>query len=110
MTHADRARLLPYTIVVAAIAVSSMGTRPQAAPQAADSLPNAYQVVTDHFKLPAGRTIGSTAAIDIDRDGRSVWVFERCGGQGQACVDSTLAPVLRFDASGALVKSFGAGM
>src|SRR5436190_1459295 len=40
---------------------------------------NPYQVVPNHFKLPAGRTMGSTAAIDIDRDGRSVRVFERCG-------------------------------
>src|SRR2546421_9550238 len=73
---------------------------------------NPYQVVPNHFKLPEGRTMGSTAAIDIDRDGRSVWVFERCGGpsQGLACAESTLPPVLKFDASGKLVKSFGAGM
>ena len=31
--------------------------------------------------------MGSTAAIDIDRDGRSVWVFERCGGASQAQAD-----------------------
>ena len=74
--------------------------------------PNPYQVLTNHFKLPEGRTIGSTAAIDIDPDGRSVWVFERCGGtsQGLACAESTLPPILEFDSSGALVKSFGAGM
>jgi sugar lactone lactonase YvrE len=79
---------------------------------AADSLPNPYRVVTNYFKLPEGRTMGSTAAIDIDRDGRSIWVFERCGGtsQGLACAESTLAPLLGFDASGKLVKSFGAGM
>jgi sugar lactone lactonase YvrE len=66
----------------------------------------------NHFKLPEGRTLGSTAGVDIDRDGRSVWVFERCGGtsQGLACAESKLAPILEFDASGKLVKSFGAGM
>jgi sugar lactone lactonase YvrE len=69
-------------------------------------------VITDHFKLPDDRTIGSTAAIDIDRDGRSVWVFERCGGtsQGLACAESPVAPILEFDSSGKLVKSFGAAM
>lgn len=74
--------------------------------------PNPYQVLTNHFKLPEGRTIGSTAAIDIDRDGRSVWVFERCGGtsQGLACAESMLPPILEFDSSGKVVKSFGAGM
>ncbi|MGH9147000.1 MAG: peptidyl-alpha-hydroxyglycine alpha-amidating lyase family protein [Vicinamibacterales bacterium] len=82
------------------------------AASAMSAQPNPYQVLTNHFKLPEGRTIGSTAAIDIDRDGRSVWVFERCGGasQGLACVESSLAPILEFDSSGRLVKSFGAGM
>src|SRR5262245_36830844 len=71
-----------------------------------------YEVVLNFFKLPQGRTLGSTAAIDVDRDGRHIWVFERCGGtsQGLACVESTVAPILEFDASGAVVKSFGAGM
>ena len=44
--------------------------------QAADPQPNPYHVLPNHFKLPEGRSLGSTAAIDIGRDGRSVWVFE----------------------------------
>jgi streptogramin lyase len=73
---------------------------------------NPYTVVTGHFKLPEGRKMGSTGAIDIDRDGHSVWVFERCGGASGAlaCASSTLAPVMKFDRSGTLVASFGAGM
>ncbi len=71
-----------------------------------------YRVVTDHFKLPDGRAMGSTGAIDVDRDGHSIWVFERCGGASQAlaCAESNLAPVLKFNKSGTLVASFGAGM
>jgi len=101
---------------VAALALSNPVTNVvgvvHATGQATDSPPNPYQVVTDHFKLPNGRAMGSTAAIDIDRDGRSVWVFERCGGASQAlaCAASNLAPVLKFDSSGTLVTSFGAGM
>jgi sugar lactone lactonase YvrE len=111
MTHDGRIRL-PLTIIVAAIALSSAGTHVQTTAQVTDSQPNPYQIVANHFKLPDGRTMGSTAAIDIDRDGRSVWVFERCGGtsQGLACAESNLAPILKFDSSGKLVKSFGAGM
>ena len=67
-----------------------------------------YRTIDNHFKLPEGRKIGSTVGITIDRDGTSVWAFERCGAQN--CVGSGLAPVLKFDASGKLVKSFGAGM
>jgi sugar lactone lactonase YvrE len=107
-------RLVRLTLVasVAAIALSGSRANVRAIGQPTDSTPNPYQVVANHFKLPEGRTIGSTAAIDIDRDGRSVWVFERCGGtsQGLACASSNLAPVLKFDSSGKLVTSFGAGM
>jgi adenylate cyclase len=58
--------------------------------------------------LPEGRTWGSTSAVDIDRDGKSIWVAERCGGN--SCEGKTDPPILKFDASGKLVKSFGAGL
>jgi sugar lactone lactonase YvrE len=58
--------------------------------------------------MPAGRTWGSTSAVDIDRDGRSIWVGERCGAN--SCAGSDLPVVLKFDRSGKLVKSFGASM
>jgi len=78
-----------------------------------NDLPNPYNTVADYFKLPAGRTWGSTSAVDIDKDGRSIWVAERCGVN--KCADATgkmspLDPVLKFDASGKLAKSFGAGL
>jgi hypothetical protein len=66
-----------------------------------------YQLVEGFFKLPAGRKIGSTAGITVDRDGKSIWTFDRCGDQ--YCVGSDLAPIQKFDASGKLVTSFGAG-
>jgi len=84
------------------------------AQQPTNDFPNPYQTVADYFKLPAGRTWGSTSAVEIDKDGRSIWVGERCGVN--SCADpatgvmSPLDPVLKFDASGKLVKSFGAGM
>lgn len=70
--------------------------------------PNPYQTIEGWAKLPAGRTWGSTSAVAIDRDGRSVWVAERCGQN--SCVGSDLDPVLLFDATGTLVRSFGRGM
>jgi DNA-binding beta-propeller fold protein YncE len=70
--------------------------------------PEPYRLEQDHFKLPEGRSIGSTVTLALDPDGTSIWVFERCGGHN--CVGSDLAPILKFDASGNLVKSFGAGL
>src|SRR5260221_9773071 len=113
MTHESRVRLtLAAGALLMAIAQHfSQGAGVQATAQT-ESVPNPYQAVANHFKLPEGRKMGSTAAIDIDHDGRSVWVFERCGGTSQefACVESKLDPVLKFDSAGRVVKSFGAGL
>src|SRR5437016_13111489 len=92
---------LVRSVVAAAAAVIALS-------QAAYCQHDAYQTIENWFKLPEGRKIGSTAGITVDRDGTSIWVFERCGGQD--CMGSNVAPILKFDASGKLVKSFGAGM
>jgi len=82
--------------------------------QPTNSLPNAYQTIKDWAKMPGTRAWGSTSAVEIDKDGKSVWVAERCGQN--SCLDratgqmSPLAPILKFDPSGKLVKSFGEGM
>jgi sugar lactone lactonase YvrE len=73
-----------------------------------NSLPDPYRSVENWAKMPQGRTWGSTAGVWIDPDGASVWVAERCGAN--SCLGSNLDPVLKFDASGKLVKAFGAGM
>ena len=73
-----------------------------------NSKPNPYRTIENWAKLPDGRSWGSTSAVDIDRDGRSVWVAERCGAN--SCAGKTDDPVLHFDASGKLIKSFGSGM
>lgn len=58
-------------------------------------------------KLPDGRSWGQMSAIDVDPHG-NVWVFERCGAN--SCVGSNVAPIVKLDASGKYVTSFGAGM
>jgi quercetin dioxygenase-like cupin family protein len=73
-----------------------------------NDMPNPFKTAEGWAKMPAGRTWGSTSAVDIDRDGRSVWVAERCGAN--TCEGSKLPSVLKFDPDGNLVKSFGAGL
>jgi len=70
-------------------------------------LPNPYRTIENWFKLPDGRMWGSTSAVEIDRDG-NLWVAERCGAN--SCAGSNLPSILKFDASGKLLKSFGEGM
>jgi DNA-binding beta-propeller fold protein YncE len=75
-----------------------------------DALPNPYRTVENHFPLPAGRSYGAVSAIEIARDGRSIWVAERCGGNSDCMAKPTVDPILLFDEAGTLVRSFGAGM
>lgn len=70
--------------------------------------PNPYRTVVGWAKLPSGRTWGSTSAVDIDKDGKSIWVAERCGAN--SCADSEFPSILKFDEHGTLVTSFGDGM
>ena len=73
-----------------------------------NDLPNPYRTVEGWAKMPAGRAWGSTSAVDVDRDGLTLWVAERCGAN--SCAGSDLAPVLKFDASGKLLRAFGEGL
>jgi len=70
--------------------------------------PNPYRTVEGWAKMPAGRTWGSTSAVEVDRDGKSIWVAERCGAN--TCAGSDLPVVLRFDPAGQMTAGFGAGM
>jgi sugar lactone lactonase YvrE len=105
MSQARRARLLVAAILAVGFAGGVVLAQAGRGPLAR---PNPYAGVEGFFKLPDGRTIGGTAGIDIDRDGVSLWAFERCAAD--ACDGSTLAPIMKFDATGKLVKNFGSGM
>jgi sugar lactone lactonase YvrE len=106
----------PNTVRFALLAAIIVSTGPSAQGPAAptNDAPNPYQTIEGWAKMPAGRTWGSTSAVDIAPDGVSVWVAERCGAN--SCWDaaagraSPLDVVLQFDREGNLVKSFGAGM
>ena len=103
-THTRRVRLTFAGAVVAAVALGA-GWR-EGPP--ADAQPNPYRTVEGWAKMPEGRTWGATSAVDVDRDGKSLWVAERCGAN--TCAGSSLPAVLQFDESGRLKTSFGAGI
>ena len=111
-----RAAFAATAVAVVSTVAFSQGVAPM------NSLPNPYRAVENWAQLPDGRVWGAVSAVDIDPDGSSVWVAERCGAQGFVplarwkegtpfnCHGSKLDPILKFDASGRLVKSFGAGL
>jgi streptogramin lyase len=94
------------TFLVVILAVTTLHAQRDVQPT--NTLPNPYRTVANYFQLPQGREWGSTSAVEIDKDGRSIWVAERCGAN--SCGGSNLPSILKFDASGKLVKSFGAGL
>jgi sugar lactone lactonase YvrE len=106
MPHMTIRSAVALLFAAAALQAQQQGGVPQAEPT--NKSPNPYQTVEGWAKMPEGRTWGSTSGVGIDKDGASVWVAERCGAN--SCIGSNLDPVLKFDANGNVVRSFGAGM
>jgi streptogramin lyase len=85
-------------------ATAQPADQPKAAP---NPTTNRYREVPGFFKLPAGRSMGSSSAVAGDSKG-NIWVVDRCGANN--CTGSKLDPVMEFDANGNFVKAFGAGL
>lgn len=117
MLRTERSKVL--TLMTLAVVLHGPGAYGEVEPT--NDLPNPYRTVAPWGNLPEGRTWGALNAVAIDKDGESVWVADRCGPNPNippgaspfaydSCAGSTLPPVLKFDSSGNLVTSFGAGM
>jgi hypothetical protein len=103
------ARTPPIGLLAVAASTFALTAGAQAAPPApVNDRPNPYQTIVGWAKLPQGRTWGATSAVDIDKDGKHIWVAERCGAN--SCASSEWPSVLKFDPSGTLVIAFGEGL
>jgi NHL repeat len=94
--------------VVAAFAMSGDKSYAQGAPDP-NAAPNPYRLDEGWAKLPEGRKFGAFFGLSVDRDGQSLWAFDRCASP-DFCADSNLAPIFKFDRTGKTVANFGAGM
>ena len=86
-------------------------------PVTGEGFPNPAPNVTRNWgQLPAGRTWGTTAGIDIDPKDGNVWAYERCGagtagGGPVSCDNNPVDPVFKFDRkTGAVLANFGKGI
>ena len=95
--------------IILAAAIAGSGVSLAQNSPGPNSAPNPYRVDEGWAKLEQGRKWGAAVGVDIDRDGKSIWVFDRCA-TADDCSASKLAPVQKFDASGKLMTSFGAGL
>src|SRR5260370_10434491 len=63
------------------------------APADPNGAPSPYRLDANWLKMPDGRKMGQVTGVDIGPDGKSVWVFERCGAE----TVSTLRLILSTD-------------
>ncbi|MBI4503284.1 MAG: hypothetical protein HY700_19275 [Gemmatimonadetes bacterium] len=96
------------TLALVLLFLISIPASAQVKVEPTNDLPDPYLTMEGWARMPQGRTWGSTSAVEIDRDGVSVWVAERCGANN--CLNSNLDPILKFDSTGKFVKSFGSGL
>jgi len=103
----DRLNLACGIAIAAILAVSAVPGFTQA-DNNSNTAPNPYRLDEGWAKQPAGRGHGSTIGLNVDRDGKSMWIFDRCGGQ--TCEGSNIAPLTKYDANGNIVKTLGTKM
>ena len=72
--------------------------------------PNNYTIYEDLVQMPDGREMGSGNAIDVDSQG-NIWVFERCGGNQGACLESNVDEkgnqIFKFNQEGEILIELG---
>src|SRR5690349_6176840 len=97
-------RQLLFVFAWIAVAAGAVATQSVPAP---NSQPNPYDRGQSWGQLPAGRPYGNTSAVHVDSQG-VVWVADKCAGA--TCTGRTEDPVLAFDSTGRLIRSFGTGL
>lgn len=103
----NHARLVSFLVTLAIGGAVLLVAAKKAGPP--NSEPNPYKTTENWGMLEGGRKWGSSSAVDIDPDGRGVWIAERCGANSCAA-DKTTPVIMKFDPTGKMLKSFGAGM
>ena len=107
MPHARRVRLPLPVAIVAAIGVFGGIGYSENEVQPINNLPNPFRTVRDWGHPPNGAPWAAVTAVEVSPDG-SIYVIHRC--RDNSCADRTEPPILKFDASGKLLKAWGEGM
>ena len=72
-----------------------------------NDLPQPYRTTRDWGQLPPGVKWAAVTAVEAAPDG-SIYVVHRCFAN--SCAGRSEAPILKYDASGRLLRSWGEGM
>ena len=97
-------RILMLTLAVATLERGAVAQRTDA-PR--NDLPQLYRTTRDWGHLPPGVKWAAVTAIEPAPDG-TIYVIHRCFAN--SCAGRSEAPILKYDAGGKLLTSWGAGM
>src|SRR5579864_8560217 len=103
MPKASVSRFLFSVAIILAIAPAYA----QNAIQPLNDLPNPYRTVRDWGHPPNGVPWAAVTAVEVSPDG-SIYVVHRC--KDNSCAGRPEPPILKFDASGKLLKAWGENM
>jgi sugar lactone lactonase YvrE len=76
-------------------------------PAPINDLPNPFRTVRDWGHPPNGASWAAVTAVEVSPDG-SIYVIHRC--HDNSCAGRPEPPILKFDASGKLLKAWGENM
>ena len=95
---------IPAFAVVAALGAALLA-QSTSAPR--NDLPQPYRTTRDWGQLPPGMKWAAVTAVEAAPDG-TIYVIHRC--VANSCAGRTEPPILKFEAGGKLLKSWGGGM
>ena len=94
-------------LILAMVVSLAQGVAAQAQDAPRNDLPQPYRTTRDWGELPPGVKWAAVTAIEPAPDG-TIYVIHRCFAN--SCAGRSEAPILKYDASGKLLKSWGEGM
>src|SRR4030095_5429830 len=102
--HVLRMLLLGVLLAIVVLSSAAEGQNPDA-PR--NDLPQPYRATRDWGELPARAKWAGVPAVEPAPDG-AIYVVHRCFAN--SCAGRSEAPILKYDARGKLLKSWGQGM
>src|SRR5215468_12512383 len=108
MSRSGEAPMMRSTLILALAAATCITSAlAQTSSPPRNDLPQLYHTTRDWGELPAGMKWAAVTSIETAADG-SIFVIHRCFAN--SCAGRPEPPILKFDANGKLLKTFGNGM
>ena len=107
MRHSRGLRFTFGALTVAGLVVPGPRAHAQADTKPLNDLPNPYRRTADWGQLPAGMKWAAVIGAEPGPDG-NIYIVHRCFAN--SCAGRSEPPILKFDPSGKLLKSWGVGM